>query len=89
MTTNQEALQPIEKTTALGRIDERLERIEHRLRRIEAEILAAKNRHVHQRATLVGVHPTTDEAHRAAEAEWRRVEGAGRRALLEEERRRS
>jgi hypothetical protein len=88
MRTNQEALQPVEKTTALGRLDERLEGIEERLRRIEEEILAAENRHVHQRATLVGVHPGTDEAYRAAEAEWRRVEGTGRRAL-EEERRRS
>jgi hypothetical protein len=86
MTTNQEALQPIEKTTTLGRIGERLEGIEDRLRRIEAEILAAENRHVHQRATLVGVSKATDEEHRAAEAEWRRVEGAGRRALEEERR---
>ena len=88
MRTNQEALQPIEKTTALGRLDERLEGIEERLRRIEAEILAAENRHVHHQATLVGVSKATHEEHRAAEAEWRRVEGAGRRAL-EEERRRS
>lgn len=88
MTTNQEPLQPIEKTTTLGRIDERLEGIEDSLRRIETEILAAENRHVHQRATLVGWSKATDEAHRAAEAEWRQVEGTGRQAL-EEERRRS
>jgi hypothetical protein len=89
MTTDPGASQPVdddlggEILAALGRIEGRIEGLEVRLKRIEAAVIAAEHRRFYQR-TLVGWDRSTDEAYRAAEAEWRRVEAAARRALEEE-----
>jgi hypothetical protein len=85
MATDSEAPHPMddpgrEVLAALGRIEGRLERMEARLRRVEAAILAAERRRSPEPGTFAGV----SDAHRAAEAEWARVEAAGRQALEEE-----
>jgi hypothetical protein len=62
---------------ALHRIEGRLEGMEVRLNRLEEEVLAACNRSFRPTGSFGGLTQTQ----RAAEEEWKRVEGTAQHAL--------
>jgi hypothetical protein len=73
---------------ALGRIEGmevELEGLKVRLRQTEATIIAAEHRRLAYNAALIGFGRPRDPARRVADAEWRPVEAAARRALEEED----
>jgi hypothetical protein len=62
-----------------------LEGLKVRLRRTDKRCIAAEHRRLAYDAALIGFGRPRDPARRVADAEWRPVEAAARRALEEED----